>query len=361
MFTEPPCRSAEQTITRVALADADFPRADALVIPLVLLTGFLGAGKTRFLTMVIPELHAQGLRVRVLLNDFENASIDAARLAELTALVTPLAGECVCCTSLQELLGALEAVPAEPDTVMLIEANGATEAGDLLANLTLDRRLTHYTLPLQLTVVDATRWQKRWWHNKLEASQTRTATHVQLNWTHGMAEQRQRLVHDGVRALNPRATFTDPADFARALRALSDEARNHSQRPALLPTATMPANTSSDGAPEGPHAASAVPSGHVHAHGSHPFASAVFPLPDTVQRQRFLDFVGSLPVSVVRAKGFVRFADRPAEMFVWNHVDGRKRVTLDASRPHANAQPVALFVGVDLPLSTLEASIAGLG
>ena len=150
------------------------------MIPLVLLTGFLGAGKTRFLTTAIPALHAQGLRVRVLLNDFENANIDAARLAELTALVTPLAGECVCCTSLEELLAALESVPPEPDTVLLIEANGATEAGDLLASLTMDRRLAQYTLPLQLTVVDAKRWQKRWFHNKLEASQTRSATHVHL-------------------------------------------------------------------------------------------------------------------------------------------------------------------------------------
>jgi hypothetical protein len=47
-------------------------------------------------------------------------------------------------------------------------------------------------------------------------------------------------------------------------------------------------------------------------------------------------------------------------MFVWNHVDGRKNVTLDESRPHANAQPMALFVGVDLPLASLAEGIATL-
>lgn len=325
------------------MANADSHHPDRLVIPLVLLAGFLGAGKTRFLTTVIPELHARGLRVRVLLNDFENATVDAARLSELTDLVTPLAGECVCCTSLAELLAALEAVPAEPDTVMLIEANGATEAGDLLASLTMDRRLAHCTLPLQLTVIDATRWQKRWWHNKLEASQARTATHVQINWTHRVSEARQQDVCESVRALNPRASFIEAREFANVLRALSDETRNSPRRPALLPTLVTPDH-----------------GGHVHAHPSHPFASAVLPLPDRVQRQRFLEFVKALPVSVVRAKGFVRFADRPADMFVWNHVDGRKNVMLDESKPHANAQPMALFVGVDLPLATLAERIAAL-
>ena len=334
------------------------------MIPLVLLAGFLGAGKTRFLTTVIPELHAQGLRVRVLLNDFENANIDAARLAELTSLVTPLAGECVCCTSLEELMAALEAVPAEPDTVLLIEANGATEAGDLLASLTLDRRLAAFTLPLQLTVVDTKRWQKRWWHNKLESSQTRTATHVQLNWTHRVSADRLQEVREGVRALNPRAAFTEPADFARALRVLSDETRDQPRRPALQPVGSaVPAKVAHGHAQTEPDAdahAHADTHVHSHAHAAHPFASAVLPLPDTVQRARFLDWVRGLPVSVVRAKGFVRFADQPAEMFVWNHVDGRKNVSLDPSRPHANAQPVALFVGVDLPLAALAEGIAAL-
>jgi G3E family GTPase len=324
------------------------------VIPLVLLAGFLGAGKTRFLTTVIPALHAQGLRVRVVLNDFENANIDAARLEELTALVTPLAGECVCCTSLGELLAALEAVPREPNTVMLIEANGATEAADLLASLTLDRRLAQYTLPLQLTVIDAKRWQKRWWHNRLEASQVRTATHVHMNWTHRVSADRQRTVVDTVRALNSRASFTDAGGFATAMRRLASETRDEPRRPALLPALAADANGGSAAGAHG-HAHA-----HTHIHPSHPFASAVLPLPHLVQRAHFLDFVRELPVSVVRAKGFVRFTDRPADMFVWNHVDGRKNVTLDESRPHANAQPVALFIGVDLPLAMLAERIAAL-
>lgn len=307
------------------------------MIPLVLITGFLGAGKTRFLTNVIPALHTQGLRVRVLLNDLENAQIDAARLAELTAIVTPLAGECVCCTSLEDLLRALDAVPSEPDTVVLIEANGATESDELLARLSMDHRLSRFTLPWQVTVVDAKKWQKRWWHNKLELAQTRTATHVLLNWLHVVNATRTSDVRASVRLAAPRAADTDIDAFAAELRALSDAVRDTPTRKRGLPVADL-----------------AAPPSHVHAHA---FASALLPLPAKVDRAAFTEFVRDLPDYVVRAKGFVRFTDTPDSLFVWNRVDGRRAVSIDQSWPDAVAAPVALLIGVNLPVEELTARI----
>jgi G3E family GTPase len=312
------------------------------MMPLVLLVGFLGSGKTRFLTTLIPALHTHGLRVRVLLNDFENAKIDAARLNELDALVTPLDGECVCCTSLRELMEALQATPADPSTVMLIEANGATAADELLGYLTLDRRLGQYTLPVQLTVIDAGRWQKRWWHNTLEASQATTATHLHLNWTERLRADRLVAVEQSVRQINPRAALTDPTRFAAELAALAERTREQTSRRPMLPVANAEAPASGGTESSAPHAR------HVH-----PFASTTLPLPEVVDRSAFLALIAALPPAVVRAKGMVRFRDRPEEMFVWNRIGGRKGVQLDKSAPHAGAQPVALFIGVDLPLAEL--------
>jgi G3E family GTPase len=84
------------------------------------------------------------------------------------------------------------------------------------------------------------------------------------------------------------------------------------------------------------------------------------PLPTHVDRNAFVAFVRSLPPSIVRAKGLVRFTDTPQEMFVWNRIGGRKQLLLDASSPHATAKPVALFIGADLPLDILEAGVSAL-
>jgi G3E family GTPase len=313
------------------------------MIPLALLAGFFGAGKTRFLTTVIPELQARGLRTQILLNDYESAEIDMTRLTTLSSLVTPLSGECVCCSSIDELLTALATMPVDPNAVVLIEANGATETEELLVRLTDDRRLARYTLPLQVTIVDAKRWQKRWWGKALEVNQTRTATHVQVNWTHRVRADRLAAVEDGVRSVNPHAVFTSPTDFAADLQRLIAATAGDETRPTLL----MPR----------PHDHAHHDHNHVH---EHPFASIVLGLPDVVSRDAFVAFVRALPSVVVRAKGLVRFADRPDAMFVWNRVEGRKVMTLDQSVPHATQQPIAVFIGVGMPTDELRASIESL-
>jgi len=362
---------------------------DSTVIPLVLLAGFLGAGKTRFLTDVIPLLHARGVRVRVVLNDFENAEIDASRLASLNALVTPLNGECVCCISLRDLMDTLYAVPADAGTVMLIEANGATETDELIGFLTMDSKLSQYTPPLQLTVLDAGRWQKRWFHNALERAQATTATHLHMNWTQQLSAERLRKTEGSVRAVNARAALTTPVHFADEMAALVESVRDQLARPRLnaavgaaprtRATGSVPTDGDSRGHGDehtnGPGNADepehADRRGHLGDHGElphmhaglahvHPFASTAMPLPSLVERQSFNRFVRSLPAQVVRAKGQVRFSDRPEKMFVWNKVDGRTGVHLDECTPHAHTRPVALFIGVHLPLNELARQISGI-
>jgi len=338
------------------------------MIPLALLVGFLGAGKTRFLTDIIPALHERGLRPRIILNDFSNATIDASRLALLDALVTPLNGECVCCGSLRELMDLLQSTTGAPGDVMLIEANGATETDELLGYLTMDSRLSHFTLPVQVTVVDASRWQRRWFNNTLEAEQTRTATHVMLNWTHKVKPDRLAAVEASVRAVNPHATFTTTEGFADVLAAIAADARDTPHRVSVRGPAT--------GAPVHSHsvhqiASRATSHAEPDSHGStaphsapashrHPFASISLPLPAQVDRSAFTAFVRALAPSIVRAKGLVRFSDSPHEMFVWNRIGGRKQMLLDPSSPHATAKPVALFIGADLPLEALATGIASL-
>lgn len=307
------------------------------------MAGFLGAGKTRFLTELAPMLAARGVRVRIILNDFQNARVDAARLGALEALVTPLNGECVCCGSLRELLHTLYEVPADPGSVMIIEANGATETDELLGHLTTDRKLAHFTLPVQLTVVDAARWQKRWWHNALERAQVSTATHILLNWTHKLSAERLEVVSASVRAENARAAFVTVESFASWLQGL------------LTDVAMDP---SRGGRPGG---VAAVPRAReLRAPHTHPFGSVALPLPAQVHRASFEQFVRTLPASVVRAKGLVRFVEAPGPMHVWHRVPGRASARFDESWPHADAQPTALFIGVDLPVDELTAAIDAL-
>lgn len=322
------------------------------MIPLVVIAGFLGAGKTRLLTQLVPALATHGMRTRIILNDLENATVDAARLGDLDALVTPLDGECICCTSLRELLQALYDVPSSQNTVLCIEANGATETVELLGHLATDARLAQFTLPLQITVVDGARWGRRWWNNALERAQVATASRLHLNWTERLSAPAREKLERNLRTVNASAAFVDAPTFADDLAAVAR-------------------NADADGTRGGREVVDVRAHGQVHAHDHtrehapshahvHPYASLVLPLPTVVDRARFTAAMSALPDSVVRAKGLVRFADKPREMFVWNRVPGRKGLRFDRAHTHDDAAPTSLFIGAAMPADIIAAQIAAL-
>lgn len=167
-------------------------------IPVHLVTGFLGAGKT---SLLIDQLRArQGTeRCAVVVNDFGEARIDATLLGGRVA-VQEIPGGCVCCTAPADLVPALDALLQDPklDRVF-IEATGLARPSDILDTLSrstlsgrielapvvavLDpRRLVGMAPPLLLEQLDASdvlicNWSDQADIQAHEALQTHTLSH----------------------------------------------------------------------------------------------------------------------------------------------------------------------------------------
>ncbi|MBP7001022.1 GTP-binding protein [Amaricoccus sp.] len=96
-------------------------------LPVTVVGGFLGAGKTTLVNHVLAGDH--GLRVAVMVNDFGAVNIDAALLASAEGGVVSLANGCVCCALNAGLVDELEALLARnPDLDhVLIEASGVAD------------------------------------------------------------------------------------------------------------------------------------------------------------------------------------------------------------------------------------------
>lgn len=91
-------------------------------IPVTVVGGYLGAGKTTLINSLLRN--ANGVKLAVLVNEFGELSIDADLIeAEEDGMIS-ISGGCVCCAFGSDLLGALEDVQTSRPDHILIEASG---------------------------------------------------------------------------------------------------------------------------------------------------------------------------------------------------------------------------------------------
>jgi G3E family GTPase len=102
-------------------------------VPITILTGFLGAGKTTLLNRILTGNH--GLRVGVLVNDFGSINIDAELVVGVDGNMISLANGCVCCQIRDDLVEAVVALLARPETIeyILLEASGVADPAGIFA------------------------------------------------------------------------------------------------------------------------------------------------------------------------------------------------------------------------------------
>jgi cobalamin biosynthesis protein CobW len=105
-------------------------------IPVLVVSGFLGAGKTTLVRHLLQEAQRTGVRVAVVSNEFGALGIDKALLGEDETAYVELEGGCVCCQLSDTLLDTLQMLweRARPDRI-IIETSGVALPFDTQLNL----------------------------------------------------------------------------------------------------------------------------------------------------------------------------------------------------------------------------------
>lgn len=329
--------------------------------PLAVFVGFLGAGKTTALRRLLPELVARECVPTVILNDYQNARVDAEYFREISAAVTPISGSCVCCGSRQELLEALERVEPVPGGVVLLETNGTTDAGELVTVLATDPKLRQYTLPLQVSLIDVRRWQKRFWHNRLEIEQVRTASTLWLTHADEVSAERKQAVVESLQKNHLWQEETDAEKLAVELARLVAEVADQPVRPLGCGGCEHDHDHDHDHEPDhaGGHGSdhdSGEGHDHQHAHAvRHHFAATEVALPELVSRELFLEALRELPPEILRVKGLVRLAEEPESLQIFQKVEQFHNVQIAplAGEPLLPG-PVAVLIGSHFPEGCVE-------
>lgn len=108
-------------------------------VPVLLVSGFLGAGKTSLLRHLLDDARARGIRAAVVSNELGELGVDAELLSGRPGDYVEIAGGCVCCKLSGELVATLVALysRARPDRI-LIETSGVALPYDAQLHLWRD-------------------------------------------------------------------------------------------------------------------------------------------------------------------------------------------------------------------------------
>ncbi|KJC60635.1 GTPase [Bradyrhizobium sp. LTSPM299] len=177
-------------------------------VPILLVAGFLGAGKTTVVNHLLA--HAEGRRIAAVVNDFGAVNIDAELIAGASDGVVSLSNGCICCTLEGDLLRTLATLlrrDPRPEFIV-IETSGVADPSDIVRNLMDPVVWTEAPLETVLCVVDATQ-PTSMLNDALVRSQLRAADVVALNKVDLVDAGSRARMRDAIRALRPAAVIVD--------------------------------------------------------------------------------------------------------------------------------------------------------
>jgi len=295
-------------------------------VPVLLVAGFLGAGKTTVVNHILE--HAGGRRIAAVVNDFGAINIDAELIAGASDGVVNLSNGCICCTLEGDLLRTLSTLlrrEPRPEAIV-IETSGVAEPGDIIRNLMDPVILKEAPLETVLCVVDASASPEAL-DDPLLRGQLKAADIVALSKLDLADEAGRDRVVKAVAALSPRAVVIDAPHGAVPLELVLPEGPD---RPAR----------SRDPAPRRPRLER--------------FESLSWTSARPLSLPRLQQAIGRLAPKLARAKGLFETVEQPGRQFLFQLAGGRATLVPAGEPPPDRPCARIVFIAETGALSQAE-------
>ncbi len=173
-------------------------------IPVTVVTGFLGSGKTTLINRILAEQH--GRKIAVIVNEFGEVSIDGQLIVqdEQEELVEFNNG-CLCCTVRGDLIDTLDRLQERSELdAILIETTGLADPAPVASTFFLEDTLTSKTrLDSFIALADAVNLKQNLMQSEEAQEQIAFADIILLNKTDLVTENQIEEVEQIIRKSNP--------------------------------------------------------------------------------------------------------------------------------------------------------------
>ena len=294
-------------------------------IPVTVITGFLGSGKTTLIQHLLG--HANGKKLAVLVNEFGSEGVDGEILKSCADENCPaeniveLANGCICCTVADDFIPTMQTLLARkvrPDHI-LIETSGLALPKPLLKAFDWPEIRSRITVDGVIALADAEAVAAGRFAPDPSAVEAQRAADESIDHETPLSEVFEDQVSCADIVLLTKADLAGEAGLAAARRAIAAEA------PRRVPMVAV-----TDGAIDpqvilGLNAAAeddlaARPSHHdgEEEHEHDDFASVVVELPEVTDVEALVAAIGRLSreQNVLRAKGFLAVKGKPMRLLV---------------------------------------------
>ncbi|HEY6453473.1 MAG TPA: GTP-binding protein [Steroidobacteraceae bacterium] len=153
-------------------------------VPVTVLTGYLGAGKTTLVNRILSEQH--GKRIAVIENEFGEIGVDHELVIGADEEIFETSNGCICCTVRGDLIRILMQLRKRRDRfdAILIETTGLADPGPVAQTFFIEEDLKeHFALDAIVTLVDARHIGQQLEHSAVAREQIAFADIVLLNKT----------------------------------------------------------------------------------------------------------------------------------------------------------------------------------
>ncbi|KAA1042782.1 CobW family GTP-binding protein [Macrococcus equipercicus] len=276
-------------------------------IQLYIISGFLGSGKTTLLVQLIKQWQDQ--KVAILMNEYGGFNVDSKILGDAVPSHELLNG-CICCDLKSDVEVQLHDMKHryQPD-IIIIEATGVAHPVEIYDACSAPSLTEILDIQAVVTLVDGPRFLDRGklsvMTKRLMEEQVQYAHIVLLNKCDLLDEQEVGRLQSDITAINQRAELI---------------MTTYSQVDAVQLAASGAAFEA------GPHS-------------HHGIQSLVYTFTGPVNSRRFVDWLRSMPSSILRVKGFIKFQENPEQVVLFQYAYG-----IPQYEPEAMNLPLKLVI-----------------